>query len=620
MAASSSQMSTFRPTRRATLSEVASQSSIQSSIQPSIQSSILPLDKKNFKSDRELVDTLFQNIRSKRIGFPYHSTYGLPVKKLWKNLLEVIAGNSQYAAIISDAKYILESYHPQHRYYLPPLCSGNYLSIATAPNSYRNVDILSDYFVENIRLRGKRINQKLSPAESWNDDRELRKILTEAVKSSKNDVINAQVIRETLSTVVSETTSFNLTWSVALIQTVMGKKVRGKKWLDISAGWGDRLAVAIAMGMKYQSYDPNVDLKSGHDKIISTFAPPRNRDDYQIFYEPFENAVLTNNDYDLILSSPPFFNLEIYAQDQKGQSIVEYRTLNTWLVQFLFVSLVKAWAALKDEGFLMLYLGDTKSDTKSIQICESTNLFIENYLRDHGGSPNASWVGIIGLIGHGGKARPVWVWQKVKSGNKVVRWNPDVPRSLGRMYPVLANMYLETMFSHTVYNERVEVLYRMISAVADKPITSVRNILPNKIMMESLSVDVDAAVKWGAATVLSADTYDAIDLSDPRYSDTYKNNAKNIRDAAGDTSNMLSDQLIGAVMFQLDNDQSFKWAAVVVKKVGKRYIDNLRSISENRQKVANAAGVTLDEVQRVYPDDILFLDNLGPLIAELQVF
>jgi hypothetical protein len=160
----------------------------------------------------------------------------------------------------------------------------------------------------------------------------------------------------------------------------------------------------------------------------------------------------------------------------------------------------------------------------------------------------------------------------------------------------------------------------MISAVADKPITSVRNILPNKIMMESLSVDVDAAVKWGAATVLSADTYDAIDLSDLRYSDTYKNNAKNIRDAAGDTSNMLSDQLIGAIMGQLDDDQSFKWAAVVVKKVGKRYIDNLRSISENRQKVANAAGVTLDEVRRVYPDDILFLDNLGPLIAELQVF
>lgn len=68
-------------------------------------------------------------------------------------------------------------------------------------------------------------------------------------------------------------------------------------------------------------------------------APARPR--FEIIYAPFEEAQLPPGEtFDLVFTSPPFFDFEIYSK-QPGQSVARYPKLEEWLVNFLFASVRK---------------------------------------------------------------------------------------------------------------------------------------------------------------------------------------------------------------------------------------------------------------------------------------
>lgn len=157
--------------------------------------------------------------------------------------------------------------------------------------------------------------------------------------------------------------------------------------MDISAGWGDRLLAAIVNNNEYLGFDPNTALNVGHDQMISMFGDA-NR--HKIIYLPFEDVTSEDigNDYDAVLSSPPFLNVEIYHESPL-QSNNKFPHVTSWLKGFLFTSLLKAWNALNPNGYLIIHMGDVKG----LQITEPMNLYIEDYL------PGSSYEGIIGVSG-----------------------------------------------------------------------------------------------------------------------------------------------------------------------------------------------------------------------------
>jgi hypothetical protein len=262
--------------------------------------------------------------------------------------------------------------------------------------------------------------------EAWNNNFFLKKIFKQLLRQNR---INNRVLREIITQNIAENKFFNPTWVKALLTTVIGRKLKNKKWLDISAGWGDRLLTAMALDMEYHGFDPNIDLIDGHHQMIDMFG---NHKKHIIYYEPFEKAIIPNVKYDVILTSPPYFNLEEYAPNQKEQSIVNYPDLNDWIVNFLFASLLKAWEHLKIGGFLILHLGDTRQ----LQLAEPTNVFIQNFL------PFASWEGIIGIKGMSGYNRPVWVWKKAKNATSVIHWKSNFPLNLSNTYTKLYQLFL----------------------------------------------------------------------------------------------------------------------------------------------------------------------------------
>lgn len=260
-------------------------------------------------------------------------------------------------------------------------------------------DKLTDYFQEEARLKARRSDTLQSPHDYWKIGDNVVKIFDTAAKIGKNGIIDAFSLREAMYQLAKEATQFKITLVVSVIRFFHATRV-----LDFSAGWGDRLIGAIAAGVeRYVGVDPNIDLKPGHDRIIETFAPTM-KDKYTIIYSPFQTASLPPNQlYDLIFTSPPFFDFEVYSQNQ-GQSILQFPKLDDWLIYFLFVSLRKAWSYLVVGGHMVIHI----SDVYKTHVTEAMNLLIQSKLM------GSTYLGLIASYGGADRPRPMWVWRKDK--------------------------------------------------------------------------------------------------------------------------------------------------------------------------------------------------------------
>jgi len=446
-----------------------------------------PAEKKIARRE-QLVDFFVENIRKGKIGFPYQQFFRSAAEVLFKNIQDaqvITITTNEKAEVTEEGRgktvfvvigpYRLHSYFPKWKSfgqtspsYLNPRTGLDEPTVILSPKtSYIGMDVISDLFQEPARMTGKRFDssmeiagnlyEQISVAECWNSDACLReKILRPALDQLRpGSELDGRYLREIIYQQIPETRTFNPSWCKALLNLTLGDNLAGKGWLDISAGWGDRLITAAALKMRYRAADPNTKLQPGYQKIINLYGDPALQEVDPVGFEDLE---LGEELFDVVLTSPPYFNLEIYNSEEKTQSIVRYPERTGWLVQFLFPVLQKAWKHLRIGGYMILHLGDNKE----IPLSEETNLFIETYLQ------GSSWQGVIGVQNKevmdatgatiGGYARPVWVWQKRAPNTAVRHWEPlpeDVnqhsgplpfhQRSLYRCYPITYFAYLDSV-------------------------------------------------------------------------------------------------------------------------------------------------------------------------------
>jgi 16S rRNA G966 N2-methylase RsmD len=269
---------------------------------------------------------------------------------------------------------------------------GKPLVLVSDDSNYYDYNIISDYFQEEARMRAKRADQQLSPYDFWCENVEL--VARKALKTY--GCINAYTLRETLYTMIYECTLFRPTIMVTFI-----KKFKASHILDISAGWGDRLLGAMSQNVEYYfACDPNSILHENYAKMINMFAHDASK--FEIRCEPYETTILPDKPFDLVLSSPPYFDLEEYSSEDT-QSIFG-RDLDTWLHEFLFASLEKSYNALVTGGHMVIVI----NDFKTIQLVEKMLIFMRKI--------NAIYEGVISyasMIDDRYKSpQPMWIWRK----------------------------------------------------------------------------------------------------------------------------------------------------------------------------------------------------------------
>jgi len=80
--------------------------------------------------------------------------------------------------------------------------------------------------------------------------------------------------------------------------------------------------------------------------------------------------------YDLIVTSPPYFDLERYS-DEETQSFKKYPKYEEWLDKFLFVLIKESHRLLKDDGVFILNIADCKNH----KIVEHVEMFAKSMFR-----------------------------------------------------------------------------------------------------------------------------------------------------------------------------------------------------------------------------------------------
>lgn len=131
---------------------------------------------------------------------------------------------------------------------------------------------------------------------------------------------------------------------------------QGGEVLDPCAGFSGRLVGVIASNknINYTGIDPEPKTGEGNMKCASFFKP------YYDFGFSFclgcaeeEMLKIKKESYDLVFTSPPYFNIENYS-DSKHQSHHKFNTYDLWKSNFLKVILNESKRTLKKNGYLII--------------------------------------------------------------------------------------------------------------------------------------------------------------------------------------------------------------------------------------------------------------------------
>jgi len=114
--------------------------------------------------------------------------------------------------------------------------------------------------------------------------------------------------------------------------------------LDPTAGWGGRLMGAWSLDIDYTGFDTNEELIDAYQGIVNIL--PNNERTYTMNFENSLEADFTTVDYDCVLTSPPYVNLEMYP----GMSLFESK--EKFYKEFLIPLIDKCLKHIKRDGWV----------------------------------------------------------------------------------------------------------------------------------------------------------------------------------------------------------------------------------------------------------------------------
>ena len=153
----------------------------------------------------------------------------------------------------------------------------------------------------------------------YNDKAKWDKLIDSAKKRNRGGRTAAGNVYECFRINLGSVVMFKSTTAKYLYQ-----KYNATSVLDPTAGWGGRMLGAWALGIDYTGIDTNTNMKSAYDGMIEML----NNKTPAIFEQPklemlWQSALdvdFSNIDYDFVLTSPPYVNLEIYEHMEPWES------------------------------------------------------------------------------------------------------------------------------------------------------------------------------------------------------------------------------------------------------------------------------------------------------------
>lgn len=304
-----------------------------------------------------------------------------------------------------DAKDLIEPLEWFTRFEYNPKFSASNILV----RSHTIGNIASDYFQQTERWKCDSINSP-SPARTWATEK-FRLTLLNGLWSLKMTKVTTKELRSLIGLRKYIASQFRPSAAKAIYQMFNGKHV-----LDFSSGWGDRLCGFLATDdtISYTGIDPNTNLVSGYNKQLSLYN--KNKHVEMLVGRAEDDTLLGDKTFDLIFTSPPYFNIERYTHDDQ-QSFKRYKKIDKWLSEFMFKTIDNVWSRLEVGGHLIINISDVYSNHTINKICDPMNEYIST-------KSSAEYVGCWGyemrkrpnsgaLLNKSGLfAEPMWIWKK----------------------------------------------------------------------------------------------------------------------------------------------------------------------------------------------------------------
>jgi len=197
--------------------------------------------------------------------------------------------------------------------------------------------------IDHINRKGAK-----SPVEVFNDPVARRGAIIDQIRYGNR--LSPGGIRSALTETSGSTqiSSFRPTIAYALI-----KHYGASSLLDPCAGWGGRMVGAIAAGISYVGIDPSAGTIAGNEGFLVELSRSITPEQpVALLNECAEDVLGSNRDigkFDLVFTSPPYFDLEHYSTDPR-QSYLRYPNLELWSREFLQVMLEGSASRLNSGG------------------------------------------------------------------------------------------------------------------------------------------------------------------------------------------------------------------------------------------------------------------------------
>jgi len=213
------------------------------------------------------------------------------------------------------------------------------------------VKICNNYFPH--RFDGLRYDS--NPMTIWKDEVKLRDFFVDRFRYSKGPVTDS-VIRAGLQ-LKGVPANFSPSVAKYIYQSFLPS---GGITVDFSAGYGARLLGFMASGTSgiYNGFEPYTKSYNGLNKMAGECSSTANidRNRVNLINKPFEECEL-NFSSDLIFSSPPYYDLEIYTNEDT-QSIKRYPDYSVWLDKFWGEVVRKCYSSLRENGYFIYSIGN----------------------------------------------------------------------------------------------------------------------------------------------------------------------------------------------------------------------------------------------------------------------
>ena len=153
---------------------------------------------------------------------------------------------------------------------------------------------------------------------------------------------------------------FNLYFSsISIFRPVMSMEVYCKyppkiAVLDPTMGWGGRLIGACALNLpKYIGIDANQYLSEPYKRMMD-FVANKTETKIQVFFQDALTVDYSKFKYDMVFTSPPYYNIEIYRKAGKGKMTSDMISKEKWNTEFYKPLFQKTWENMQTPGYYCL--------------------------------------------------------------------------------------------------------------------------------------------------------------------------------------------------------------------------------------------------------------------------